>query len=286
MRLLQAGVAKSGNYLLYTMLTALQGAAGMPPRRFITGHPIQAEARQWKLSFPGQHAVDVLEMDDDALYISISSLFREPITDIPGFAERTNLVWTHAPWARSTPRIAPIFDHIVYVIRDPRDAIISHADFLFTDYMRNTVGEKRYTSPEAFIDDCLEPYIREWGEHISGYLDHASDLSSLIVVFYENIIADRPAAIAELARDLGLVLPHGEVERIAEEIGIDRMRAAAPGHVNKGQARRWAHRLTPEQQERARRAMGAWCARLNYPEEARQEPGRPGLESALKETGK
>lgn len=238
MRVLQAGLAKSGNYWLYSIIRRLQEAAGRSPRGWIVRHPIQAEARRWNLSFGGQHLIDVLDIEADGLYGRISSRFRERIENEEEYFSKVAHVWTHSEVTERTGEVLDRFDRIVYVLRDPRDVAVSMSRFLFTPYMRKFYPH-RWPSPTVYLVATLGRRASMWRRHVSGYLSKVR-AHSIHVVAYEAMRVHPVREIARLAAYLDVDITEEEIHRIAKGTSLPVMRRSQRGsHVRRGEVFGW-----------------------------------------------
>ena len=136
MRILQAGVPKSGNFWLYRLLRSITRESGMEHRSFIQEHPIYEIARELELGFAGQADVDCLNIEPEACYCRINggAVFYERIGDIDEYVSRCSHVWTHSPICQRSFDVLRKFDKVIYIIRDPRDVAVSMSQWVFTPY--------------------------------------------------------------------------------------------------------------------------------------------------------
>lgn len=263
MTILQAGMAKSGNFWLYRILQNIIHYAGLPQRSFIQQQPIYAIAQTWPLSTEEQASVDVMDIEAHGCFYRISSIFRMPIEDLDGYIAQCSHVWTHSDFCTLSDVVLPKFDKVVYIIRDPRDVALSMSRFVFTDYMRryNPHGE---TDPDAFLDRTLSLRMKNWVEHVGGYLK-AHQRLNIHVVFYERLLHDFDAELRRLLACLDVALSEEDIARIRQDVDFAAMHSANPQHVRKGQAGQWRQALSKRQQRRARRVAGPMLRLLGYP---------------------
>lgn len=261
MKILQAGVAKSGNFWLYKIIQSILRSQAFPQNSFIQNHPIQAQAKTWNLSYAEQASIDVLDIEPTQCFYRISSLFREPIPDIDDYLNQCSHVWTHSRWCKET-EVFSKFNKIIYIIRDPRDVAISKSKFAFTPYMKEHYPHSE-NSPDTFLDRRLEGMMRHWVEHIVSYLMHQQTFN-VHVVFYERLRHEFEAELLRLLTYLEINFDASVIEQIRADVAFKTMKDQNPHHVRQGQSGQWAQVLTPTQQERAAAIAGPLLTLLNY----------------------
>lgn len=263
MKLLQSGVAKSGNYWLYTILQSLLRRTGQPTHTYIESQPIHAIARMWELSFPEQASVDTIDIADTGVFYRISSAFRWPVEDLDAYLARTTHVWTHSHISVHTDALFGKFDKIVYIVRDPRDVVLSTSRFLFTPYMQKFYPH-RHTTPDDYLRTSLVKQVSHWRTHVAGHLA-AAQRRNIYIVFYERLLADLPGELAALCRYLEIEPASTLLDAVQQDVSFETMQGNSPGHVRKGTSRQWVDQLTPEQKAAAIRQAGPLLDLLHYP---------------------
>jgi aryl sulfotransferase len=263
MKLLQSGVAKSGNYWLYTILQSLLRRTGQPTHTYIESQPIHAIARTWALSFPEQASIDTVDITDTGVFYRISSAFRWPVEDLDAYLARTTHVWTHSLITAKTDAVFEKFDKIVYIVRDPRDVILSTSRFLFTPYMQKFYPH-RHATPEDYLRTSLVKQVIHWRTHVAGHLA-AAQRRNIYFVFYERLLADLPGELAALCRYLEIEPTDALLKEVQQDVSFETMQGNSPGHVRKGTSRQWVDQLNTEQKAAAVRQAGPLLDLLHYP---------------------
>ncbi|NOG48286.1 MAG: hypothetical protein HND48_01695 [Chloroflexi bacterium] len=190
MKILQSGVAKSGNYALYRIIQSILRRSGVDLSTYIATDPIYPIAREWPLNYPEQAAIDTIDITDTRVWYRISSIYRWPIDDIDAYLAHTTHVWTHSQVTPLSRTLFPKFDKIIYLIRDPRDVIQSMARFAFTPYMQRFYPTE-YATPESYLDARLDKQISAWRRHVAGHVMAAAAFD-ITILFYERLLADLP----------------------------------------------------------------------------------------------
>lgn len=263
--ILQNGMAKSGNYWLYSCLQVLLAEAGAPMRSYIQNHAIQEEAESWVLSFPEQATIDVIDITPGGYYTRISSKFSEEIGDLESYLSRVRHLWSHSPYRqRLSDDVYGRCRAVFYIVRDPRDALLSQADHMFSEYGR-TYLKPAAPDRESFIDERSKAYPGHWANHVSGHLNLPSSLP-VTIIQYEDMKADLPGELKRMASAMGLEgISRARMESLASGLGFNAMKErSGTAHVNKGRTGRWRSELTGEQNDRFISAAGDLMAQLGY----------------------
>ncbi|MBK9125025.1 MAG: sulfotransferase domain-containing protein [Chloroflexi bacterium] len=263
MKILQSGVAKSGNYWLYRIIQSILRRSGAELSTYIETDPIYPIARAWPLSYPEQASIDTIDITDTQVWYRISSIYRWPVDDIDAYLAHTTHVWTHSQVTPLSRTLFPKFDKIVYIIRDPRDVIQSMSRFAFTPYMQQFYPTEHAT-PEAYLDAWLDKHISAWRRHVAGHVMAAAAFD-IIILFYERLLDDLPGQLEALCHGLGIEPTPDLIAGVQADVQFESMQASSPGHVRQGTARQWVTGLTYQQQQRVLRQAGGLMALLGYP---------------------
>ena len=282
MKILQAGVAKSGNYWLYKILKNIYSIYRIEEKSFIQNHPIHPIARSWELSYQDQCDIDVMDIGPTGCAYRISSVFRMPIDDIGAYVDQCSLVWTHSPFCEFSNQVMPKFEKVVYLIRDPRDMAVSLSKFMFTPYMQRYYPT-RHTDFRQYLDSKLNWLTSLWVDHIGGYLLN-NQKYDIHFIFYERLLAAFDRELANLLRYFHLDQNIEKINTIKEQVHFEKMKKESPGHVRQGKSGGWKQMLSPKQISDVHRLAGPMMDLLGYPtaaaEDMDQLPGLPATVSA------
>ncbi|MDX1396827.1 MAG: sulfotransferase domain-containing protein [Gemmatimonadota bacterium] len=176
----------------------------------------------------------------------------------------SRIIKTHFP-APACPRSDDAT--YIYVARHPASCFASCADFI----AQNT---GRLAPPLESVETwfCSEDmWWGPWTDHVAGWWEEAAARENVLFVHFEDMVADFPTVVREVARLLGVDPLHDdEVAEIVRKCSFDYMSGHAgtfemhPPHLlatdaelfRKGTADR--HRDVPDE---TRRRVAAWCAR-------------------------
>ena len=260
---LQSGVAKSGNLWLHNILRSIALHGGIPQKSFIRNQPIHAVAKDWPLSFPGQADIDTLSINPHQCLYRISGIFNMPIEDIDAYIAQCSHVWTQSYFWLSSAKVFPKFDKVLYIIRDPRDVVISMSRFTFTPY-RLKYFPQADPSPETFLDRNLVESSRAWVRHVAGHLKEAKNLD-IHIIFYERLLKNFEEELSRLLAYLEVGLDKGGMARVVEDARFETMKSVSPQHVRKGESSQWTGALTDRQVQSVTSVAGALLKELGYP---------------------
>jgi alcohol sulfotransferase len=160
--------------------------------------------------------------------------------------------------------------HLVGV-RDPRDALISAYW-----YVRLRPHDARHArvmsvSLEEYVDTCLSQGL--FARDFVGWLDswlRNRDPDGSLVVRYEDLLADTPAAFERVLGFLRLPAPREEVARIVASHAFEAVTGRPPGEadpssvVRRAVSGEWREVFSAEQAARARSLAGSVLDALGY----------------------
>ncbi|MGB3640187.1 MAG: sulfotransferase domain-containing protein [Rivularia sp. (in: cyanobacteria)] len=264
MTILQAGVPKSGNYWLYTILISINQKAGLEYKSFLRTHPIYKVAQTWDLSFAGQNDMDFLNIKKNYCEFRISAVFQEEIADIDDYINKCSLVWTHSPMNSYGLEVLSKFNKIVYIIRDPRDVAISYSKYCFTEHKLKNHPPHYEENPESYLENRLDVMLRNWVNHVGGYLKYQDKLN-IYPIFYERFLNDIDSELPRLLDYLEIELDQNVINQIKSDVSFDRMKKQSPKHLRKGKSAQWRQVFTSKQKAKAERIAGEMMELLNYP---------------------
>ncbi|MEM1249141.1 MAG: sulfotransferase domain-containing protein [Acidobacteriota bacterium] len=177
--------------------------------------------------------------------------------------ESPRFLKTHYPAYRRFPRF-------VYVVRDPRDVMIS--------YHRYQYGMGNFESDvtlSGFLRTLGAQWPIDWSRHVDRALEAAAARpAETRVLRYEDLKADPHGELEKLAAFCSLPTDSAAIERSVQRCEFSRLQkseATAPHRQNfrgsffrKGSSGQWTEELTPEDIEWLERRHGKTMRRLGY----------------------
>ncbi|MFD3001934.1 sulfotransferase domain-containing protein [Pontibacter toksunensis] len=263
MKILQGGAPKCGNFWLYQIIQQILSRTGRDTTTFIQQHPIYELAKTWDLNYPSQASIDVLEITDLQYSYRISSIFRMPVTDIEDYLTRTNHVWTHSPICKRSGELMRLFDKKVYIVRDPRDRVISASKYYCSEYMLKYYPQEE-KDPQQFLEKKFEKLMHEWVWHVFDHLRLQREYN-IHISFYEGFLLDFQQELERLLHYLGVELNQSQQDELQEAMSFAALKSKNPKHLKKGQSGYWMDQLTDEQVEKADIIAGPLIRFLQYP---------------------
>lgn len=265
MTILQAGFPKSGNLWLYKIIKSSIQHSGQPYRQFMTSQPVYQQVKDLTLSYDEQASTDVLDIDPDGCFYRVSTIFREPVTDIESYMSQCSHAWTHSDLHPQGLEVLPLFDKVVYIIRDPRDVAISLSKFAFTPYAQQYLHlARRQRDPDSYLQSTLESNARNWVRNVGSYL-RSKDHLNIHVVFYERMLYHFDEEFRHLLDYLELSLSQDAREAIKHQVSFTTMHQSNPNHVRQGKSGNWKQKLTSPQQQQVLNVAGSMLSLLHYP---------------------
>ena len=261
MLLLQSGLPKSGNLWLHKIIQESLRLGGTELKSFVQSQPIYQEAKTWP-GFSEQAGIDFIEVDSDSCFFR-KGAFRQPIVNLDDYLSQCTHVWTHALWIPHCDQVFSKFDKIIYIVRDPRDVVVSASKYYFTPFMLAQHPQQE-TDAETFLKHRLYEQMITWVQHLGGYLLHAEEFR-IHFVFYERLLHDFDNEYARLLSYLGMHLSGEGISQVKESTRFENMKKQNPHHLRKGEAGGWVNVLIPKQVRQVVKISGSMMEILSYP---------------------
>ncbi len=263
MSILQCGAPKSGNFWLYKIIQQVLSAAGKITTSFIEQQPVYPVACGWKLHFEGQARIDMIDITDLQDVCRISNIYRMPIDSIAAYARQAPHVWTHSPVCKRSGEVFDAFEKKVYIIRDPRDRVLSAARYYCSPYMQRYYPQKE-KEPEQFLKNHYDTMMSYWVWHVYDHL-RLSEQHNIHICFFEGFIMDFQKELGSLLRYLGIRLTPAQREQLEKLVSFARMKRNNPDHLKKGEAGYWMDQLSDNRIDKAEVIAGPLIRYLGYP---------------------
>ena len=122
----------------------------------------------------------------------------------------------------------PRYNKVIYIIRDPRDVILS---YYYYHLKMRVIGESypldRYS--EKFLQGELDPF-GSWGENVGSWLGAREGDSGFLSIRYEDLRSDTDRGLTQIATFLGISASPTRISQVAANCSFDAMRSAERQH--------------------------------------------------------
>jgi len=118
----------------------------------------------------------------------------------------------------------PRYPSVIYVVRDPRDVLLSYYNF----YRKQRYIDDGYPMDqwvERFVKGDLHPF-GSWGEHVGSWLGARGQNSRFLLVRYEDLQAETDSEVRRIAEFLGVDTSADSVAKAIELASAESMRSA------------------------------------------------------------
>lgn len=170
------------------------------------------------------------------------------------------IIKTHWPYFDLFPRC-------VYVVRDPRDVLIS--------YYHYCCNNGWFAGDLESFSSSVRDDFGGWAEHVRRGLDHAAEHPDCVLLLkYEEILSRPPAELRRLDLFLGLNSSDKEIEAAVKKTSFASLkakeqthgpeRAGAAGFFREGTSGQWRGRFRAEQLRRMTLEYRPVLERLGY----------------------
>lgn len=250
-RILQAGYPRSGNTLLWKVLSHIQAE-----RREFRSFSVDSGFRQVKEFYEKEKLihredahVDKFSMVEGAFtYVYPNEDMRFIRVNPAVFIEASSLLFTH-----DVPSLfvdAPGFERIdvrFYVCRDPRPVYISLCHHSVRPAILKLLPSMKIKSIDEIMkrDDLTIRWAERWKQHVQSFLEHREAFE---LVRYESMVSEKRETLRSL---VAIVDPKASDERrdqIVESVmrvtDFESMQKDSPGHVRKGGSDEWKSEIT------------------------------------------
>lgn len=165
-------------------------------------------------------------------------------------------LWPHV--LRTSPRLFSthsLFDprltkgRIIYLLRDPRDVIVSHHHAHTSLNPDDAPDLQTFTAQEVGKPDA-------WSEHVEGWVDNR-DIADFCLVRYEQLLADTRTELVRMASFIQLACHDADINRALEAGRFDQMR-------RKKMAGSWRGELPNDARQIVETAFGPTMRKVGY----------------------
>lgn len=265
MTILQIGVAKSGNLWVWRLIEEIMSRAGLPKKRFIQKQPVYPLMKDWKSTIAEKRDVDFIDICKNASFYYYFPFFSLPIDNAEDYMNSVSHVWTHSFYQDTNNELLTKFDKIVYIVRDPRDVIVSMARYSFNP-ITFKYSPPHEENPADYIKNQYRVLTRRWMAHLGKYLSHKDDLN-IHFIFYECLLHDFDAELDRLSGYLEIRLNDDHKQAIKQQVSFALMKKENPLHLEKGASGQWIQILTQRQKKEIYKITKPFLELFSYPAE-------------------
>ncbi len=198
---------------------------------------------------------------------------------MPDIYKKTNRQLAKLPRPRFIKSHEPFdsrYNKVVYIVRDPRDVLISYYHF----HRKFQLIDDGHPI-ERYGDDFLVgrlPY-GSWGEHIGGWIDARKGDDDFLMVRYEDLLSYGPETVRKICSFVGISANQSAIDRALRLSSAERMRAleekeqslwSSRGvrtdikHVRQARAGTWREELPKDLAEAVASKWGDLMTSLGY----------------------
>jgi hypothetical protein len=162
----------------------------------------------------------------------------------------------------------------IYIVRDPRDVVLSFADFqgVSVDEAITIMGTRDFTTAQS--DRNVPEVLGSWSQHVASWT--AKNNKGLHVVRYEDMLADPVKAFSAVLAFMNLDVSRARLDKAIRNASFKELRKQEEQHgfnerpahqerfFRKGEVGQWKDALTPDQVARMCQDHGDQMARFGY----------------------
>ena len=117
----------------------------------------------------------------------------------------------------------PRYKKVIYIVRDPRDVVISYYYF----YLKQGFIEDGYPLDRfirRFVEGAVDPEFASWGENVMSWIATRSGHPGFILLRYEDLKANTAKELAKVGKFFGVQTDSENLERAVQLSSAERMR--------------------------------------------------------------
>jgi len=152
----------------------------------------------------------------------------------------------------------PRYKKVIYIVRDPRDVLISYYEF---QLKRRVISEACSLEDfvPRFMESEFEPKTGSWRDHVLSWVATRGNQRTFLLLRYEDMLADPQQEASRIASFLGVDASAERVARAVELSSADRMRT-----LEKEQSGEWKEtkNTRPDKPFVSQATAGGWKSAL------------------------
>jgi len=197
---------------------------------------------------------NLMNPDDPVNFAQLESRIPE-IYDVP---DRNLRAFPRPRIIKSHECFDPRYRKIIYIVRDPRDVLVSYYEFQLKRRVVSDDCSLEQFLPR-FMESEFEPKTGSWRDHVVSWTATRGGHRSFLLLRYEDLLADTQKESAKIASFLGLDSSPDRIARAVALSSADRMR-----ELEKEQSHQWKETRNTRQDKPFIRkaAAGGWKSTL------------------------
>lgn len=117
----------------------------------------------------------------------------------------------------------PRYKKVIYIVRDPRDVVISYYYFhLKQGYIQDGYPVGKFS--QRFVEGDVDPFFASWGENVMSWVATRGGRPGFLLLKYEDMKADPIRELAKVGDFLGIPYGSESLTRAVEMSSAERMR--------------------------------------------------------------
>ena len=184
-----------------------------PDDRFLVSYP--RSGNTWTrfliahLLFPDR---DITFLNIDYLVPDVLNLTRRELNRVP----RPRLIKSHEYFD-------PRYKKVIYIVRDPRDVVVSHYFFhLKEGFFSDSYPMEKFV--QRWVAGDVDPFFASWGENVTSWIATRAHGPDFLLLRYEDMKANPAGELAKVGDFLKIPHDQAALEKAVQLSTADRMR--------------------------------------------------------------
>jgi len=254
---LKFGDLKDGFKKLFGLNRGGRNFEVYPDDRFLLSYP--RSGNTWtrfliaNLLFSDQ---EISFLNIDYLIPDVININRRKLAKVP----RPRLIKSHEYFD-------PRYKKVIYIVRDPRDVVVSHYYFhLKQGFIEDGYPMEKFVS--RFVSGDVDPIFASWGENVASWIATRLNGREFLLLRYEDMKANTALELVKIADFLQISYDAEKLTRAVELSSAERMR-----ELEKRDENRWIGTRSRRKDVRFVRTAttGGWRSLLNEEDVAKIE---------------
>lgn len=161
---------------------------------------------------------NLLHPDESISFANIETTIPDPVV----LTRRQFALVPRPRLVKSHEYFDPRYKKVIYIVRDPRDVLVSHYYFqLKKGFIPDGYPMDQYVA--RFLSGDVDVY-GSWAENVASWLATRGNSTNFLLLRYEDMTIRPSEALGRVATFLGITAPPERLDRAVELSSVDRMR--------------------------------------------------------------